>query len=484
MTILKSRFVLQRVIVCLAGLLSLPVVAWGDQPIALHPDNPHYFQWCGKPTVLITSGEHYGALLNLDFDYARYFEALAADKLNHTRTFSGVYRETAESFGITDNTLAPKPNRYICPWARSDQSGYADGGNKFDLTKWDAAYFQRLHNFMKEAKKRGIVVELTLFCPFYNDHLWDANPLHPNNNVNDTPACDREDVYTLKYDRLTKIQLAFTRKVVTELQDYDNLYWEVCNEPYFGGITMDWQHRIIDEIVEVEKGFPHQHLISLNIANKKKKVEDPHPAVSIFNFHYCVPPDTVTMNFGLNKVIGENETGFRGRYDLIYRTEGWDFILAGSALYNNLDYSFSPRHPDGTFLDYKSPGGGSPVLRQQLSILVDYLASFDFVQMKPDRSVIKQIDDKMQVQALVNEGQAYAIYVHVELPNKPKPVDYLAEVDTSLKLALPAGRYQAEWINTKSGAIDKTEKFEHHSGVKKLVSPKFVVDVVLRVQKL
>jgi hypothetical protein len=27
-------------------------------PIALHPDNPHYFLFRGKPTVLITSAEH------------------------------------------------------------------------------------------------------------------------------------------------------------------------------------------------------------------------------------------------------------------------------------------------------------------------------------------------------------------------------------------------------------------------------------------
>ncbi len=31
----------------------------------------------------------------------------------------------------------------------------------------------------------------------------------------------------------------------------------------------------------------------------------------------------------------------------IYRTEGWDFLIAGGALYNNLDYSFTPQHPDG-----------------------------------------------------------------------------------------------------------------------------------------
>ena len=48
-------------------------------PISIHPENPHYFLWRGKPVVLIGSGEHYGALLKLDFDYLKYFDTLAAD---------------------------------------------------------------------------------------------------------------------------------------------------------------------------------------------------------------------------------------------------------------------------------------------------------------------------------------------------------------------------------------------------------------------
>src|SRR5512137_2699886 len=98
------------------------------RPLSLHPDNPHYFLFRGKPTVLITSGEHYGAVLNLDFDYKPYLEELQAHSLNLTRTFAGTYREVPGSFKITDNTLAPLPNRYASPWARSNTPGYFDGG--------------------------------------------------------------------------------------------------------------------------------------------------------------------------------------------------------------------------------------------------------------------------------------------------------------------------------------------------------------------
>ena len=114
--------------------------------IALHPKNPHYFIYEDKPTVLITSGEHYGAVLNLDFDYVTYLDALSKDGLNLTRTFTGAYVEPEGAFRIEQNTMAPAPERFICPWVRSETPGYANGGNKFDLTKWNEEYFNRLKN--------------------------------------------------------------------------------------------------------------------------------------------------------------------------------------------------------------------------------------------------------------------------------------------------------------------------------------------------
>src|SRR6516225_4818161 len=89
--------------------------------LSLYPDNPHYFLFRGKPTVVITSGEHYGAVLNLDFDYLKYLNTLKRDGLNGTRTWSGAYCEPPDAFSIASNTLAPLKGRFICPWARSDQ---------------------------------------------------------------------------------------------------------------------------------------------------------------------------------------------------------------------------------------------------------------------------------------------------------------------------------------------------------------------------
>ena len=76
-------------------------------PLALHPDNPRYFVFRDRPALLVTSGEHYGAVLNADFNYTKYLDELQVHGFNLTRTFSGCYRELPGSFNIAENTLAP-----------------------------------------------------------------------------------------------------------------------------------------------------------------------------------------------------------------------------------------------------------------------------------------------------------------------------------------------------------------------------------------
>lgn len=432
--------------------MGMPAVA-AIKPIALHPDNPHYFLWRGKPTVLITSAEHYGAVLNLDFDYATYLKELEARKLNNTRTFTGSYVEPTGAFNITSNTLAPLRNRFISPWARSSEPGYPNGGNKFDLTKWDEKYFARLKDFVKQASNRGVIVEMNLFCPFYEESQWKLSPQNAANNVNGVGNVARTNVYTLdKNGGLLAVQEALTRKIVAELNGFDNVYYELCNEPYFGGVTMEWQHRIADVIVDTEKSLPNTHLISQNIANGSKKIEKPHPAISIFNFHYASPPKGVAENYTLNKVIGDNETGFKGTNDTHYRMEAWEFILNGGALYNNLDYSFVAGHERGDFVYPKTqPGGGNPQFRRQMTVLRDFINSFDFIRMKPDREFIKSGQpEKMHTYALSENGKQYAAYFFDPSNAAPQTM--------SLTLMLPAGNYRLEWLDPISGKTTQRER--------------------------
>ncbi|HVW03100.1 MAG TPA: hypothetical protein VHB77_22255 [Planctomycetaceae bacterium] len=461
----------------LALILSLfaiePAIHAADAPIALHSENPHYFVFRGQPTVLITSAEHYGAVLNRDFDFSRYLAELHDKGLNNTRLFTGAYCEPQGAFNIAKNTLAPAPGRFLAPWARSQTAGYANGGNKFDLTRWDDEYFERLRKFMTEASRHGVVVEMNLFCPFYEDPQWKLSPFHPSNNVNNLGNVPRTDVYTLdKHGGLLAIQEVLVRKIVNELREFDNLYYEICNEPYFGGVTLAWQRHIADLIAETERGFPHRHLISQNIANGSAKIDQPHPQVSIFNFHYASPPNAVGENYALGKVIGDNETGFKGTADTHYRREGWEFILAGGGLYNNLDYSFAVGHEDGSF-EYPGtqPGGGSAGFRRQMQHLHEFIRSFDFVRLKPDRRSIKAgVPDGASVQVLVEPGRQYAVYL-------------FGGRSASLQMEMPAGEYTAEWIDPASGKKLKEQSLQHAGGNATLASPAYETDVALRIRR-
>jgi hypothetical protein len=465
------------------GMLAVSKRAHTAEPIRLHPDNPHYFLWRGKPAVLITAGEHYGAVMNLDFDYVRYLDELKAHRFNLTRIFSGSYREVAGSFNITGNTLAPASGRFVCPWARSATPGASDGGNKFDLTKWDEAYCARLKDFIRQAGERGVVVELVFFCAMYDDAIWEASPMNAGNNVNGIGTVGKHELYNGRNKDLLAVQQAVVRKLVGELNSFDNIYYEVCNEPYErGGLTKEWNDQIILAIVEAEASLPQKHLIAQGFPPSDSPIAELNPRVSVLNFH-AASPDAVRLNYPLKKVVAFDETGGSDRSDRKYRTEGWDFILSGGGVYDHLDFSFTSDRPDGTAVPLPpgTPGGGGPELRRQLRVLKEFIEGFDFVRMAPNHTTIKSTrvptpeagssassTARPTARVLAEPGRAYAIYVNGGT---------LAE----LVLELPPGKYKAEWLNTKSGQIEKAETFSHTGANRTVSPPVYSEEIVLRV---
>ena len=467
-----AQLIARLAMILIAALLAFNCSARAQQtaPISLDPVNPHYLLFRGKPLFLLGSTEHYGAVMNRDFDYTKYLQTIQQQGMGVTRTFSGAYMEPDGAFNISHNTLAPAAEKLIAPWVRSQTPGYAKGGNKFDLTKWDDDYFKRLSDFVSQASQRSIVVEMVLFCPYYDESQWKLSPLNATNNVNGVGNISRLKANTMENGNLLPIQEAMVRKIVTTLAPFDNVYFEICNEPYFGGVTLDWQHHIASVIHEAEKSPPHPHLIAQNISNGAKKIEQPDPLVSIFNFHYATPPDAVTMNYGLNRVISDDETGFKGTGDDIYRMEAWDFFLAGGGIFDHLDYSFTAGHEDGTFpLPPKQPGGGGVALRRQFAILKTFLESFDFIRMKPDPHVMKGALPKgVTARALSQPGKAYAIYVR-------------GKEMSDLKLDLPAGSYCVEWINPVTGERLSPAELKQSNEPAILHCPRGLSDVALRI---
>ena len=110
------------------------------------------------------------------------------------------------------------------------------------------------------------------------------------------------------------------------------------------------------------------------------------PQVSVLSFHYAWP-DAARLNYGLDKVISLNETGFAGHDDATYRRQAWRFLLAGGGAFNNLDYSFTVGHEDGTGVN-DAPGSGSVALRSQLGALRRFLQAAPLVALRPDYATV------------------------------------------------------------------------------------------------
>jgi hypothetical protein len=462
------------------------------EPLKLDPQNSHYLNFRGKPTVLVTSGEHYGAVVNLDFNYSKYLKELQRNHLNLTRVFAGSYREIDKphdpvkgGYTIDRNTLAPKPSRFVAPWKSMVQ---ANGTVKFDLRRWNPRYFRRLHDFLRQAGKRGIVVELSLFSLMYDQALWEASPLNSRNNGNQTEEAPNTEVYNLQHPRLQKAEDNLVRKLVAETRQFDNLYFEIINEPYWHSVTPQWQQHI-SALIRQSESNTGDHLISQNYANFSERVKDPDPNVSLFDFHYSRPPDSVAMNYELNRAIGLNETGFDGPADVAYRIQGWDFLTAGGALYNNLDYSFATGFERGTFqYPVYTPGGGGETLRRQLGYLVEFFNSYNLPPMSPSsRTIVGGGLDGASVRVLAEAGKQYAIYIHrghVAQDQKPQyQVDEQPHT-ARLLLRLPQGNYRYAWVDPKSGKTVSEGVFAQVGETWELASPEYREDIALRILKV
>ncbi len=460
------------------------------EPLKLDPQNPHYLNFRGKPVALVTSGEHYGALVNLDFNNSKYLQELQRNHLNLTRVFVGSYREIDKphdsvkgGYAIDRNTLAPKPSRFVSPWKSIVR---ADGTIKFDLHAWNSRYFARLHNLLRQAGKRGVVVELSLFCLMYDQALWQASPLNSRNNGNQTEDVPNTEVYNLRHPRLQKAEDNLVRKLVVEVRQFDNLYFEIINEPYWHSVTPQWQQHISALIRQCESNASAPHLISQNYANFSERIKDPDPNVSLFDFHYSRPPDSVAMNYELNRAIGLNETGFDGPADAAYRIQGWDFLTAGGALYNNLDYSFAAGFERGTFqYSAYTPGGGGEKLRRQLGYLAEFFNSYDLPRMAPASGTIVGGDlEGASVRVLAEAGRQYAIYIHRgRVAQNQKPQYQVDEQPHTARLLLhlPQNNYRFAWVDPKSGQTIGEGVFAQVGETQELPSPEYREDIALRI---
>ncbi|MDN3203751.1 hypothetical protein [Algoriphagus sediminis] len=436
--------------------------ASAQEPIKLLEANPHYFEYKGEPLVLVTSAEHYGALINTAFDFETYLKTLKRDGMNYTRIFMGSYFEIpGDSFGIKHNTLAPDNGEVLVPWEMKEENGQI----KYNWAIYNPRYFERLHEFMSLAQELDIIVEVTFFSSIYRDEHWDISPQNPKNRLNaETKELDRRLVHTLENGELLSLQKGYVQKIVQELNSYDNFFFEIQNEPwsdrglgvlnlmnlyvtdgpdwtqevdYADQLSLDWQNAMVETIVSTESELPQKHLIAQNFTNFKAPLFDVHPEVSIVNFHYNWP-ESAEWNYHLDKVIGFDESGFAGNEDWVYRRQAWAFMMSGGGLFNHLDYSFFVGKEDGTGIN-EAPGGGSPEFRKEMKILSDFLHSLNLENSIPAKNRIKASPGLLAF-ALEDGDGGIAVYA-IEAGKR----------DSSVSLEIDPGKYEVHFLDPISG---------------------------------
>jgi hypothetical protein len=147
------------------------------------------------------------------------------------------------------------------PWPRTGTGLALDGRPKFDLTRFDPAYFRRLRARVAAADRRGLYVGVMLFEGWsaqFESRPWRAqgHPFFPGNNANGLhPDLDGDgtlrEVYTLRIPRIRRIQEAYVRKVIDTVGRYDNVLYEIANES--GAFSIPWQYRMIDYVKRYER---------------------------------------------------------------------------------------------------------------------------------------------------------------------------------------------------------------------------------------
>jgi len=418
---------------------------------------------------LFTSAEHYGSALNPDFDYIAHLDVLQACGFNQCRVFSGFYVEGVGDHNIMTNTLAPVGERFLAPWARSDEPGYVYGGNKFDLDRWDERFWARLKDILQAAGKRGI-----LFCMEYGDSIWKASPLHRINNIQNEPEVHWQQVYHPENTALRARMEQLVEKFLIELNGFDNFYYEIGNEVYYNDTNRSFLDSMAAFIAEKQAALPRQHLVAVNVSNYSMQLLEPIPGVDIHNFHYA-NATAVAENYHLGLPTIDDETGFKGNETLPYRKEAWEFMLAGGSGFSHLDYAFTVDKPDGTHeVEATTPGIGGPAWRKELKVLLDFLKPLEIWKMQPRNDLVRVlwVPPEVRIQVLARPGEVYAAYLYGK-----------AKQDWEFCLEVEPGTYLAEWIDPASGRVVQTETISwgYWGAVAKL--PHYEIDVALRVTR-
>ena len=239
-------------------------------PLKLHPSNPRYFT-DGTGRIIYLTGSHtwsnFKDMGKIEppppFDFEAYLDFLQ----QHNHNFIRMWTWELSTYTYDGALIYAEP----FPWQRTGPGETLDGKPKFDLKKFNQAYFDRLRSRTVAAGERGIYASIMLFeghglhaslAPW----CWDRHPFNMDNNINgingDSDGDGRGiETHTLQIPEITALQEAYVRKVIDAVNDLDNVLYEIGNE--IGDYSTEWQYHIIRYIHKYEKDKPKQHPVGM-----------------------------------------------------------------------------------------------------------------------------------------------------------------------------------------------------------------------------
>jgi len=232
----------------------------------------------------------------MDFD--EYLDFLEERGHNFVRLWRWEQFKSQASGGNFHLCMTPQP------WTRTGPDHAKDGKPKFDLTRFDEEFFDRLRERVVAARDRGIYVSVMFFEGWAihlspaPDHV-EGHPFHASNNVNGIGIESILDYQVLPLDpEVQELQEAYMRKVVDTIHDLPNVLYEVANESSGGGSvdeefaaalgqsgtpewgdSTEWQYWVIDRVRRYAEGRGYDaHPIGMTMqfpVKDQTRVNDP-----------------------------------------------------------------------------------------------------------------------------------------------------------------------------------------------------------------
>jgi len=428
-------------------------------PLRVLKNNPRYFTDESGRAIYLTGSHTWSNLVDIGpkdppprFDFKAYLDWM--QQLNHNFIRLWTWEP------VTWNTKANRENKLHTsapqPWARTGPGMALDGKPKFNLKKFNPAYFERLNRRISAARDRGIYVSVMLFEGWamqFSTGAWEGHPFHRQNNINDIDGDQNKDgkgleFHTLANPAVTALQEAYVRKVIDTVNDFDNVLYEISNENH--PPSTEWQYHIIRYIKSYEKNKPKQHPVGMTFQYRGGKNE------TLFKS----PADWISPN---------NEGGYRDNPLRLRRTDGRKVIL------NDTDHlwgiggnqawvwkSFLRGHNpifmdpyDGVVLGEKFDPKWDPIRR-----------SMGYTRMYAERMNLAAMSAKgghndlsSTKYCLANPGVEYLVF---------KPA---SDKESSITVKLKAGKYEYEWFDPGRGKVVSTGTIRANSGEQVLRSP-------------